>query len=308
MLSSENVRCWQLTGNNSNKGNKPNSTPSTSFQVQWQKVVSQKFKEQAEKNAKEFVSLSFPPGTFTDEQLDDLKFGKIGFYDMLTNMVVRTWIYQFKNGIPIDYKLLKRSAESPLAIQTLYLNFFGEVGIFSRIEDFHRKQKGLNLENRAGGQEERPDIFIEYINSDQFIEVDTHEFTSNYFQTLTFFLYGFYQGISEFISNGFLDVNKSWFDPPGSLNLSDTGVIRVNGTITKLQENPTYEHVTPEKALKHLDGQITLKQLFAPDPIKGGNCTRKRKCTHTRKLRKNKRKCTHKRLPTTAKSRIMRGK
>jgi hypothetical protein len=151
------VTCRRLTGKN-----KLNSIPSTSFQVQWEKVVSPQFKEQAEKNAKEFVSLTFPPDTFTPEQLRELQFGKMGFYDMLTNMVAKMWIYQFKNGIPIDYELLKRSAESPITIETLHGNIFGKdrEGIFLRIK---KLQDNQDPKENADRPEERPDLFIEYI-------------------------------------------------------------------------------------------------------------------------------------------------
>ena len=299
------VTCWQLTGNNSNKRNKPKETPSTSFQVQWEKVVSSRFKEQAEKKAKEFVDLTFPPDTFNDEQLNDLKFGDMDFYDMLTNMVVRIWIYYFKNGIPIDYELLKRSAENPLAIQTLYLNIFGESAFFNRIK---------KIRNELDNPKDLPDLYIRYINSDTFTPTETTEFMAENNATVTNTLYAFYLQFSEYISNGFLDSNKSWFRPLGSLDLSETALVRVNGTITTLQENPKYKHLTREKALQHLAGKLTLEQALALDPVKGGNRTQRK--LRSRKLRKNKRNCTHKRkrnrthkrLSATAKSRIMRGK
>jgi hypothetical protein len=294
------VTCRRLTGKN-----KLNSIPSTSFQVQWEKVVSSRFKEQAEKYAKEFVALAFPPNTFTAEQLDDLKFGDMGFYDMLTNLVVRTWIYQFKNGIPIDYELLKRNAESPLTSKMIDGNIFEGSVIFLKIKKFR---------NASEEPKDLPQLCIQYINSDQFIPAKSPEFMSEYGLEFTGMLYAFYLQISTIISDGFLAANQEWFKPRGSLQLVPTQQGRVNGWITELQktDKDKYEHLTTEKALQYLAGKITLEQALAPDPAKGGN--RKRKCTQRkctqRKLRKNKRTLrsrTHKRL-STAKSCIMRGK
>jgi hypothetical protein len=293
------VTCWRPTDKNNQK-----NPEKTSFQLQWEKVVSLQFKEQAEKNAKEFVGLAFPPGTFTPQQLRELQFGKMGFYDMLTNMVAKMWIYQFKNGIPIDYELLKRSAESPITIETLHGNIFGKdrEGIFLRIK---KLQDNQDPKENADRPEERPDLFIEYINSDQFIPSIIPKILSKYINTLTDMLYLFYDGISLVISSGFLDTQQDWFEPRGSLILIQKQKNRVNELIQKLQnmDKDKYKHVTPEKLLKHLAGDyMTLEQALAPDPAKGGK--RKRKGTHKRKLRKNKRNCTHKRL-TTSKSRII---
>ena len=256
--------------------------------------------------AKQLVNMACP--RCTPEELKSLQFGVKSFYNMTANMVVSLWKYYQKKGEIIDYQILKRSAESPLTQKIINGLFYGtaQPNIFKRIKDFYTMQNGLNLKNQ---QEERPDNYIAFINSDEFTP-EPPNFMSDDMGTLTTILYIFYSDLSATIADGYLGVNKSWFNPLGSLKLTDTATGRVIEAIEALQEENKlkYKHVTPEKALKHLDGQITLKQLFAPDPIKGGNCTRKRKCTHTRKLRKNKRKCTHKRLSTTTKSRIMRGK
>lgn len=298
------VTCWQLTGNNSNKRNKPKETPSTSFQVQWEKVVSSRFKEQAEKKAKEFVTLALPPpNAFTKEQLHDLEFGDMSLYDIIASIVVSLWKYYFKQGQTIDYEILKTSAESPITQQYIYGFFFekSQGTIFSKIE--------AAKENKD--QEERPDLFIKFINSDQFT-LGMPAFSAEYISTVTATLYGKYYIIALIIADGFLAAQPDWFYSRGSLKLTDTARDRVIESIKALQKDPTYQFLTLDKAVLHLHGKMPLEKALAPDPAKGG--TRKRKCTQRkctqRKLRKNKRKRnrTHKRLSATAKSRIMRGK
>jgi hypothetical protein len=249
--------------------------------------------------AKQLINMACP--SFTPEQLKELQFGDKSFYDMTANMVVSLWKYYQKEGKTIDYKMLKRSAESPLTQQMINGLFFGkeQPNIFKRIDTFRDMQQGLRSENR---QEERPDLYITFINSDQFTP-NGADFMAEDAGTLTSVLYLFYLNLATTIADGYLNVNKSWFNPPGSLTLTPTATGRVSKTIEILKQNPLYKNITQENALLHLDGKKTLEKIQTRS--KGGRHRHTRKCKH---LHKNKRNRTHKFLSAASKSRIIIGK
>lgn len=293
-MPSENITCWRVT----NKNLKTTSIP---FRVHREQLLSLAHKDQFEKKAKTVTIAALPPpGAFTSDQLKSLQFGDKSIYDIITSMVVSSWKYYLKQGQTIDYEILKRSAESPLTQQMINGLFFGtdQPNIFMRIEKIRKAQEEL-----GSGGEERPDLFYQFIMSDTF-SPNISEFMFEYNETRTFMLYTAYLNLTTLLANGYLVTNNTWFQP-GSLQLTNTAIGRVNEAMKKLQEDPTYKNLTPEKALLHLDGKLSLKEALAPSPSKGGklhNRNRKRTCKYKRKHNR-----THKRL-STAKSHIMIGK